>query len=428
MKCVHKKIIFSTIPGRLLFLTTCSAVLFLGVSTRVSAEDGYNDYARTFSAEPPVQLDRISDWIEVVKFEMPKAASQGARYNECSGMVPCAYSGDYFSAGGVGSGANPGAFWTPFIKFTPVKWMVGDGEAIFSAYADSSNKPVLRREERNVTTGNIMTHTSNSSGTISFPTSPVTTDTVWEGPLSVTPNSTCAWSVTIKNCLMRDMTYFDHTSSFTVKVALRFNKLPSGLSGAVAHTFNNLKIMEFGHIISDRSGKLNHVATTGIYISGSIKIPDRCLISSDASGEIIFNDVSVGSANGLLGLKRVNLTTRCTGLGSEVRQYIKVTRKSGTAPVDQRYQIFAKDKSGGTALGLAMRVSPGAVYTPAACDTPAGNNNVFGQEYLLRTIPARSAHQSYKDIIDFGLCKFGIPDDGFGEKSIPITITSRWTE
>ncbi|HAN5235894.1 hypothetical protein [Escherichia coli] len=428
MKCIHRKRIFSTMPGRLLFLTTCSAVLFSGVSTRVSAEEGYNDFSRTFSASPPIKLDRISDWIEVVELNIPKAASQGARYNECSGIEPCAYSGDYFDAGGVGTGANPGAYWKPFIRFTPAIWRVGDGEAVFSAYGKDGDEPILRREERNMATGNTVTHTSKSSGTISFPKSPTTTDTVWEGPLWVSPSSTCAWNISIKNCLMRDMTYFDHASSLTLKVALRFNKFPSGLKGKFTHNFNSLKIMEFGHMITDRSGKTNHTVTAGIYISGSIEIPDRCLISSDSSGLITFNDVSVGSADGLLGFHRVNLTTQCTGLGSDVRQYIKVTRKSGTAPVDQRYQIFAKDKSGGTALGLAMRVSPGGVYTPVSCNTPIGNNNVFGQEYLLRTIPAQSDYQSYKDIIDFGLCKFGIPDDGFGEKSIPITITSRWTE
>lgn len=437
MKCVHKKRIFSAMPGRLLFLPMCSVVLFLGLCSRAFAigeqvEHDRNDYVRTESEIelPDSSLDNMSGWIDIAEFNIPKGATQTTSYNRCNGMSPCVSGAHYFKAGAAWI-TLPGAQWTPFIKFTPQEVNVGDGKAWVSAYVAGNKKVVLHREEQNATSGNLVHYTSNAAGQITFPEQPTQNTSRWEGNF-VTASSKCGANAQGR-CVMRDATYFDASSDFTIKVALKFTKIPSGISkSGYVHNINSVQLFEFGHITSDVNNTVLGTYTASVSFTGGIRIPDRCLISSDKNGELRFNDIAIGAADGLHGTQRVKLETTCKGLASSVNQYIKVTRKSGTSPVDQRYQIFAMDKNGNPALTLAMKIIPGG-NPPSGlgyyCTEAAGNYNEYGKEYLVTQggIAANLGTQTRYDLIDFALCKTGIPAN-YGEYTIPITITTRWSD
>lgn len=419
----------------------CSAVLFLGVSPRVFAigeqvENDKFDYARAEATETEIQLPDgslntlMSGWVDIAEFSISKAASSSASYDRCSGISPCVSGAYYFQAGSAWV-TLPGAQWQPFMKFTPQEVNVGDGKAWVSAYVAGNKKVVLHREEKNVTSGNLAHHTSNKSGTITVPLQPTTAQTYWEG-LFQTADSKCGANAQGR-CIMRDATYFDATSDFTIKVAIKFTKMPTGISKSYTHNINVTQLFEFGHTISDVSNHILGTHTAVVTFSGGVKVPERCLISSNNSGELRFNDIAMGAGNGLFQSHRVRLNTTCTGLASTVNQYIKVTRKSGIVPVDQRYQIFTNDKDGNPALSLAMKIIPGGVVPPglgAYCTEAAGNYNVYGTEYLVTTqggMTANPGTQTRYDLIDFALCKTGIPAN-YGEYTIPITITTRWSD
>ena len=64
----------------------------------------------------------------------------------------------------------------------------------------------------------------------------------------------------------------------------------------------------------------------------------------------------------------------------------------------------------------------------ANCEPDHSGRVYFSKEYLLREINGNGLNiHTYNDIIRFSLCKYGIPKD-YGEKIIPLTIVSRWSD
>ncbi|ENO0515353.1 fimbrial protein [Escherichia albertii] len=392
------------------------AVFYFFALSCMAATSASND--ATFDASKTLDFaDGSIGWFKLTELNIQKAASANASYDECSGMKPCAYSQVTVPGSIV---MWPGSYWQGYIKAKPYTYTTNDGTPLVFSVWFANGQPTLKWEERNKVTNSVGHHSARAPVGSYAQLAGGTTD--WkssdsDGNAFLRPSLKCG---SMSGCVMKGMTYFDSAHDAKVNLSLQ---LPKGFTKKT-YSFSFVPVMEIGHTLRNEKGTASSTMSATLYISGSITIPDRCYINNTSNSEIKFNDVSAGAADGLIESRDVTLSTTCRSLNTTVKQYIKVTR-TGAGGNNSAYQTFAEDTDGNKALALAMRIIPQGENGSVSCNPVTTEKVQFGPEYLIRTLQLTGLDPTYRDTIKFGLCKYGIPAT-YGEKSIPITITSRW--
>lgn len=357
-----------------------------------------------------------NNWIELGEFSIPKAASVNESHYRCtrgSGAKLCAHT--VFRVNGGGN--NPAAYWSGWLKMKPVEVDVGNGKKLtFSAYLKGGGTPVIRWEETNQNNMRSIYHQYfigvSSVGSVAGST------TDWSSG-EQGPSLKCG---DLGGCAINTQTYFDHSSGNSLRLAV---KLPDDFQSGT-YTFSNVEVLNLGHSARNASGLNRDSASAKVYISGKITVPDRCYIDTASGSEIKFNDVNAGASNGKLGERDFTLRTTCKYINLNIKQYVTVSGSNGIS----EYEVFSQDISNEKALALVMRIVRGdnGENYYANCEPDLSGRVKFGQEYLLREINGNGLNiHTYSDIIKFSLCKYGVPKD-YGEKIVPITIVSRWSD
>ncbi|MEE7423792.1 hypothetical protein Q0Q83_22035 [Escherichia marmotae] len=148
--------------------------------------------------------------------------------------------------------------------------------------------------------------------------------------------------------------------------------------------------------------------------SGSFSIPQRCSLNLDNT-KLSFPSIKRGDNNGLLSMSSIIITTTCTNAPTNTKQYISVQPVTGGEIVNNKY-VTHKDNSGNPALGFVYSLDS----TSLNCD----KGESFNTASLLRSLSGSNS-EIYKNTINFGICKYGIPLQ-YGESNATIKIVTRW--
>ncbi|ENA3978156.1 FasG [Escherichia coli] len=369
----------------------------------------------TINIDKTIDVTTVTNgWLELGRFTLPKASGDNESHYRCStgaGSGFCAYS-EFRVNGGLQS--NPAAYWTGRLRMEPVDVDTENGKKLtFSAYFKGT--PIVRWEEHNRQGGRSMYHkyfigvgsVGTSAGAI----------TQWSSG-EKSPSLVCG---SIAGCTIGTHTYFDNTMSGSLVLSV---KLPADFQKGT-YIFSNVPVLHLGHTSRNASGTNKESIDTVVYISGKITVPERCYIETGSNAEIKFNDVNAGMNNGKLEERNFELRTTCKYINLKLKQYVKVSGSNG----DSEYEIFSKTSSNDKALALVMNIVRGDNGENYSADcNPSSGRVKFGHEYLLREINGNGLNiYSYNDIIKLSLCKYGVPKD-YGEKNIPLTIISRWSD
>ncbi|HFZ1748456.1 TPA: hypothetical protein ACIJVO_005361 [Klebsiella oxytoca] len=222
------------------------------------------------------------------------------------------------------------------------------------------------------------------------------------------------WCGNLIGCLWAETTYLHSTSP---KPNL-WIKLPANLKRQ-SYNFNNIKMMSIYHIERNNSGSVSVSSQeAALYVSGTITLPQRCYSNIDKS-QLDFGDVFSNAQEGLLTTRSIVLNTRCYYAPISSKQYITIRNKSGgSLTANKSNYIISSDSSGAPALGFGFGINKSPVCTMGASDAE------FQKEYLIRTVSLLET-KTYNDIINIGLCKYGIPAS-IGVKNATIEVVSRW--
>lgn len=221
----------------------------------------------------------------------------------------------------------------------------------------------------------------------------------------------------VKGCDYAFSTYF-HNS--TTKPAL-YIKIPENIkSGTVM--FKDVSILTLSSTVDNAAhNDTANPAPRKLLLSGTITIPQRCYLNIEGTSSIDFGSVYANAPNEIIKQQQSSIVTMCHNVPNNTKQYIKVSGRSGGNITQNGFIYeFEKDANGQGALGFAFGFGK-----QAACSELIEDKNKFDSEYLIRTITPATPNVTYKDNINFSLCKYGVPAT-YGQKSVAITVTSRW--
>lgn len=195
-----------------------------------------------------------------------------------------------------------------------------------------------------------------------------------------------------------------------------YAKLPKNIS-AKSISFNDVKLLEFKLIVSNKKGDTVSPVTAKLYISGTISVPQRCYIKADRNS-FDFGTVYSNANNGSVKNVSTSITTDCYYAPKGTMQSLKMDAVSGGSLNDssQVYQV-ASDP----ALGIVFNINNNSL-----CESSGTiERNFFKQEYIIRNVLVQQQHQTWTDAINFSLCKYGVPSIT-GQKTVVLKLTSRW--
>ena len=222
------------------------------------------------------------------------------------------------------------------------------------------------------------------------------------------------WCGNLYGCTWAETTYL-HSSSAK---PILWIKPPANLKRQT-YSFNNVKMMEIYHIERNNSGSESVSSqVAALFISGVITLPQRCYSNIDNS-QLDFGNVFSSERNGLIATKRITLNTNCYYPPITSKHYITIKEKGGgTLTGDRTHYNIVLDSSGTPAMGFVFGINKAPVCSTGTKDAE------FKTDYLIRTISSLEK-RTYNDIINIGLCKYGVPAS-FGVKSATIEVISRW--
>ncbi|EHW7387216.1 TPA: hypothetical protein JLJ33_004559 [Escherichia coli] len=191
-------------------------------------------------------------------------------------------------------------------------------------------------------------------------------------------------------------------------------KLPKNLSARTL-SFKDIEVLSLTLYISNKGGNLLPPVAAKLYLSGEIKVPERCFMKVD-NQKFDFETVYSNANNGILKNVSTSIITECNYAPDNTQQYLKVEAYSGGKLNDSSmlYQIDSDP-----ALGVVFSIN-----NNPQCNSTTDNRNVFNKEYFIRSITYQP-HQTATDIVNFSLCKFGVPSV-IGQKAVVLKLTSRW--
>ena len=289
------------------------------------------------------------------------------------------------------------------------------------------------------TAGNESESWYGSSSTRKFRTSHDEGDVVWHVYRENTYIGTTKTCKDRYGCSARTAVYFVPYSgkSGTLKLYAKFIK---GSLEPGVYTFTvPVMTLNSDFITGHGTGSINETAT--LNVTATLHVPQRCYILGDGmsppatttnslparNGEIKFKDVQPGAGLGVVEEKTYKVTSECFGLSGNVEQSLSVNYGDNTTQYNQI--TVEKDKDNNDALALRMRISDDTTSVGNLCNTgelpfnkpytnyfqgPGTNDNTY--TYISKT-----------NYIHFLLCKYGMPAS-FGERSINLTIKSKWTQ
>ncbi|MEF7936576.1 hypothetical protein U9873_23820 [Escherichia coli] len=204
---------------------------------------------------------------------------------------------------------------------------------------------------------------------------------------------------------------FIHTNSGMPSV---YVKIPSNIS-ARKITFQNVQVLELQLTAYGTSETSGTPTTAKLYLSGTISVPQRCYINVDKYS-FDFGTIYSNVGNGVLKNNSATITTDCYYAPNDTKQYLKMEAISGgTLDTNSKVYLIGSD----SALGIVFNINNNPL-----CEQTTNEQDKFNTEYLMRTITYQ-AHAKESDIVNFALCKYGVPSVT-GQKNISLKLTSRW--
>ncbi len=365
------------------------------LSKTTMADEVVNDYFNVRTI-----LDRRTavpdNWLQLKKLNIGTAETLSSSLYRCT---PATF---MCTSGSIRLGYNGKAGYILYLtrEIATITDKAGNSYKFTVAFPD--NVPVVGVFEKNTQGGNTWNTTAGLNNNLSLPSD--------SQDASMAIASAQGYCGHINGC-----TYiigsFMHTNSGMPYV---YVKLPKNLSARTL-SFKDVEVLRLKLYISNKGGNSVSLTPAKLYLSGEIKVPERCFMKVD-NQKFDFGTVYSNANNGMLKKVSTSIITECNYAPDNTQQYLKVEAYSGGKLNDSSmlYQI-ASDH----ALGVVFSIN-----NNPQCNSTTDNRNVFNKEYLIRSITYQP-HQTATDIVNFSLCKFGVPSV-IGQKAVILKLTSRW--
>ncbi|CTT54867.1 FasG-like protein [Escherichia coli] len=369
-------------------------LLFCLLLSKTTMAEVVNDYS-----EIRAIFDRTAvpdNWLQLQKLNIGTAETLSSSLNRC---LPATF---MCTAGSIFLGYNGQANYILYLtrEIATITDKAGNSYKFTVAFPD--NVPVVGVYEKNTQGGRTWNTTAVLNKKLSLPSD--------SSEASMARASAQGYCGNVYGCNYI-IGSFMHTNSGMPYV---YVKLPKNLSARTLY-FNDIEVLSLTLYISNKGGDLLSPVSAKLYLSGEIKVPERCFIKVD-NQKFDFETVYSNANNGVLKNVSTSIITECNYAPDNTQQYLKVEAYSGGKLNDSSmlYQI-ASDP----ALGVVFSIN-----NNPQCNSTTDNRNVFNKEYLIRSITYQP-HQTATDIVNFSLCKFGVPSV-IGQKAVILKLTSRW--
>ncbi|MCD9175505.1 hypothetical protein LUW83_22540 [Escherichia coli] len=353
-----------------------------------------NDYSKIRAI-----FDRTAvpdNWLQLQKLNIGTAETLSSSLNRC---LPATF---MCTAGSIFLGYNGQANYILYLtrEIATITDKAGNSYKFTVAFPD--NVPVVGVYEKNTQGGRTWNTTAVLNKKLSLPSD--------SSEASMARASAQGYCGNINGCNYI-IGSFMHINSGMPYV---YVKLPKNLSARTLY-FKDIEVLSLTLYISNKGGNLLQPVEAKLYLSGEIKVPERCFMKVD-NQKFDFETVYSNANNGILKNVSTSIITECNYAPDNTQQYLKVEAYSGGKLNDSSmlYQI-ASDP----ALGVVFSIN-----NKPQCNSTTDNRNVFNKEYLIRSITYQP-HQTATDIVNFSLCKFGVPSV-IGQKAVILKLTSRW--
>ena len=369
-------------------------LLFCLLLSKTTMAEEVNDYSKIRAI-----FDRTAvpdNWLQLQKLNIGTAETLSSSLNRC---LPATF---MCTAGSIFLGYNGQANYILYLtrEIATITDKAGNSYKFTVAFPD--NVPVVGVYEKNTQGGRTWNTKAVLNKKLSLPSD--------SSEASMARASAQGYCGNIYGCNYI-IGSFMHTNSGMPYV---YVKLPKNLSARTLN-FNDIEVLSLTLYISNKGGDLLSPVSAKLYLSGEIKVPERCFIKVD-NKKFDFETVYSNANNGILKNVSTSIITECNYAPDNTQQYLKVEAYSGGKLNDSSmlYQI-ASDP----ALGVVFSIN-----NNPQCNSTTDNRNVFNKEYLIRSITYQP-HQTATDIVNFSLCKFGVPSV-IGQKAVILKLTSRW--
>lgn len=369
-------------------------LLFCLLLSKTTMAEEVNDYSKIRAI-----FDRTAvpdNWLQLQKLNIGTAETLSSSLNRC---LPATF---MCTAGSIFLGYNGQANYILYLtrEIATITDKAGNSYKFTVAFPD--NVPVVGVYEKNTQGGRTWNTKAVLNKKLSLPSD--------SSEASMARASAQGYCGNIYGCNYI-IGSFMHTNSGMPYV---YVKLPKNLSARTLN-FNDIEVLSLTLYISNKGGDLLSPVSAKLYLSGEIKVPERCFIKVD-NQKFDFETVYSNANNGILKNVSTSIITECNYAPDNTQQYLKVEAYSGGKLNDSSmlYQI-ASDP----ALGVVFSIN-----NNPQCNSTTDNRNVFNKEYLIRSITYQP-HQTATDIVNFSLCKFGVPSV-IGQKAVILKLTSRW--
>ncbi|HCQ8367318.1 hypothetical protein ACHQIQ_26365 (plasmid) [Klebsiella pneumoniae] len=351
--------------------------------------------------ESPDEWVKIGELTSTKKYPYVTASA-------CASSPLCARTGLYLRYGAVSVVQTSVTFYRNVVTLTGSE----DGANYDFEFAVSfSTSPRIGNRSENW--DNNRNWTSSTLLTNNWPLMPSQTPLTWTGyELKLGASGWCGRLVV--TCYWTEQSYL-YTSSGN---PILWVKLPPNLKRQ-SYTFKNVKVMSIYHTQStNKDSQSVNSQEAALFVSGSITLPQRCYSSVSVS-QLDFGDVYANNKKELVKNLNFSINTDCYYAPVSTKHYITVSHNSGgSVTADATNFYISTDANGNPALSFVFDINK-----EPACSLNNGGAK-FGQENLIRTMNSL-AKNSYKDVVNVSLCKYGLPTS-IGEKTASIEVISRW--
>lgn len=369
-------------------------LLFCLLLSKTTMAEVVNDHSKIRAI-----FDRTAvpdNWLQLQKLNIGTAETLSSSLNRC---LPATF---MCTAGSILLGYNGQANYILYLtrEIATITDKAGNSYKFTVAFPD--NVPVVGVYEKNTQGGRTWNTTAVLDKKLSLPSD--------SSEASMARASAKGYCGNINGCNYI-IGSFMHTNSGMPYV---YVKLPKNLSARTLY-FTDIEVLSLTLYISNKGGDLLSPVSAKLYLSGEIKVPERCFMKVD-NQKFNFETVYSNANNGILKNVSTSIITECNYAPDNTQQYLKVEAYSGGKLNNSSmlYQI-ASDP----ALGVVFSIN-----NNPQCNSTTDNRNVFNKEYLIRRITYQP-HQTATDIVNFSLCKFGVPSV-IGQKAVILKLTSRW--
>ncbi|EFD0666282.1 TPA: hypothetical protein N6828_004567 [Escherichia coli] len=369
-------------------------LLFCLLLSKTTMAEVVNDHSKIRAI-----FDRTAvpdNWLQLQKLNIGTAETLSSSLNRC---LPATF---MCTAGSILLGYNGQANYILYLtrEIATITDKAGNSYKFTVAFPD--NVPVVGVYEKNTQGGRTWNTTAVLDKKLSLPSD--------RSEASMARASAKGYCGHINGCNYI-IGSFMHTNSGMPYV---YVKLPKNLSARTLY-FTDIEVLSLTLYISNKGGDLLSPVSAKLYLSGEIKVPERCFMKVD-NQKFDFGTVYSNANNEMLKKVSTSIITECNYAPDNTQQYLKVETYSGGKlnGSSMLYQI-ASDH----ALGVVFSIN-----NNPQCNSTTDNRNVFNKEYLIRSITYQP-HQTATDIVNFSLCKFGVPSV-IGQKAVILKLTSRW--